>query len=114
MALNKICEKYCVNFLRITFMGRTVECCGGNVDSASKCAINKDLYEHHVIQLSKKDLCKAVGMNEEKLMRILCRPEFSNVRRIKQKDNHIYMEVSPKDLDALREWSPRGGKRCAN
>lgn len=110
--LNKICEKYCVNFIRITFMGRTAECCGGNVNNANACSINKDLYENHVLRLTKKELCSATELSEDKLMRVLCRAEFSNIRRIKDKEHRAYIEVTPKDLDNLRMWKQRGGPQC--
>ena len=115
--LNKICKKYCQNYLQITFMGRTVECCGANVDNADKCCINNDLYEKHVHMFSKKELAKEVGMNEEKLMRVLCRPEFSKIARIKQHDNHIMLAVTPRDIDNLKmwkSWKTRGGASCEN
>ena len=41
-------EKYCgncSNLMKLEFMGKTVLCCGGNVDNPDKCALRKKNYE---------------------------------------------------------------------
>lgn len=100
--MDDICRK-CTNYVSITFMGKFVEMCGGNVDNPSKCSLREDLYANHPMLCTKAYLRKLVGMNDEKLMRLLCRAEFAHIKRVK-KDKMLYLSVTPKDIDDLKKY----------
>lgn len=98
--MDEIC-KTCQNYVSVTCLGKTVELCGGNVDDSSKCAMRQDLYKNHPMLCTKAYLRKLLGMNDEKMMRLLCRSEFAHIKRVK-KDKMLYIAVTPKDIDDLK------------
>lgn len=100
--MDEICKR-CDNYIKITFLGRTVECCGGNVANPKRCSLRQDIYEKHSYLLTKEEFCKAVDMKPEKLLRILCRAEFSHIRKF-VKDKKAYFSVTLKDVDELKKF----------
>lgn len=99
--MDEICTK-CENYINITFLGRTVECCGANMD-VKNCPMKEELYNNSVYLCPKTELCKLTGLKIDKLLRILCRAEFAHVKRFK-KDKAVYFSVTPKDVDELKKF----------
>ena len=100
--MDEVCKK-CDNYLKITFLGRTVECCGGNVDFYKQCTLRKNIYENHSHLLTRKEFCEVVGMKPDKLLRVICRAEFSHIKKF-VKDKKAYFSVTLKDIDELKKF----------
>ena len=100
--MDEVCKK-CDNYLKITFLGKTVECCGGNVDYPIKCTLRKHLYEKREVSLTKQELVEATGIKHNTLMTILCRAEFSHIKKYVE-DKKVYFVVTLKDIDTIKEF----------
>jgi hypothetical protein len=100
--MDEIC-KLCANYIKLTFLNKTIECCAGNVNFPKACSLREDLYKMHTYLCCKKDLCKCTGIKEEKLLRLLCRAEFAHIKKFK-KDKKIYFSVTQKDIDELKKF----------